>query len=170
MYQVDTQDVVIELVDVPSSDGGAPLPAVVAAEHELELIYLASEPDPEWDGTDVRVKSTASSGEPVAVVKFGRPYAHMFGPPNEEAFAGHPLAQRGVYPGGAFEVQHSSWLRALERMNSVHRYHTAARFAGFRHFIFAFHDSTFECIAKSYTCELRRGSVASVAAMTPQTW
>jgi hypothetical protein len=162
MYQVDTQDVVVDLVDVPSSEPGAPLPAVVAAEHKLELIYLASEPDPDWDGTYARVMSTASSGEPVAVVKFGRPY--------EEAFSGHPLAQRGVYPGGAFEVQHSSWLRALERMNSVHRYHTAAQFAGFRHFIFAFHDSTFECIAKSYTCELRRGSVASVAAMAPQTW
>ena len=120
MYQVDTQDAVVELVDVPAPDAGAPLPAVVAAEHELQLIYLASEPDPEWDGTYARV--------------------------------------------------HSSWLRGLERMNSVHQYHTAARFAGFRHFIFAFHDSTFECIAKSYTCELRRGSVASVAAMAPQTW
>lgn len=81
MYQVDERDSVIELRDVPKPDVGAPLPAVVAAEHQLDLIYIASEPDPDWDGTYVNVVGTDSEGQLVARIRFERPYAHMFGPP-----------------------------------------------------------------------------------------
>ena len=89
-------------------------------------------------------------------------YAHMFGPPNDEAFEGHPLSQRGLRPYAVFEVQASSWLASLERMNSVHPYHSAERFAKYKHFIFAFHDTTFECIAEGFSVSIHRGSVRSV--------
>lgn len=69
----------------------------------------------------------------------------MFGPPNDEAFAGHPLADRGLNPYSVAEVQRSSWIRGLERMNSVHARHSRERFLEHkRHFVFAFHDSTFK--------------------------
>ena len=55
----------------------------------------------------------------------------MFGPPNDEAFDGHPLARRGLRPYGAFEVTHSSWIRQLEQMNSVHPHHSPPLFEGF---------------------------------------
>ena len=106
----------------------------------------------------------------VARVTFERPYAHMFGPPNDEAFAGHPLAGRGLRPYSAAEISDSSWIRTLERMNAVHRYHDPARFEVLRHFIFAFHDTTFECVARQYTTHLERGSIASVAATRPASW
>lgn len=170
MYEVDDRDSVVELQDIPQSDVGAPLPAVVAAEHELDLIYLASEPDPNWDGTYVQVVRTNSDGELVARVRFERPYAHMFGPPNDEAFSGHPLAGRGLRPYAAWEVRESSWVRKLERMNSVHPYHNPESFSLYRHFIFAFHDTTFECIAWRYKVALERGSIASVAAARPSSW
>ena len=93
------------------------------------------------------------------VVQFESPYAHMFGPPNDEAFSGHPLASRGVAPYRVFEVDNSSWLKSLERMNSVHPHHRSEQFAGYKHYIFAFHDSTFECIAKSFKYFERRGYV-----------
>jgi hypothetical protein len=53
-------------------------------------------------------------------------------------------------PYGAFRIQNSSWIRQLERMNSVHRYHRPERYAELTHLIFSFHDSTVECVCKSW--------------------
>jgi hypothetical protein len=96
------------------------------------------------------------------LVRFTRPIAHMFGPPNDEAFAGHPLAQRGLEPYSVFEVHQSSWIRALERMNSVHPRHRPEAYARYKHFVFAFHDSVFECIAEGFELSAYRGSVSAV--------
>jgi hypothetical protein len=46
----------------------------------------------------------------VSVVEFDGPYAHLFGPPKDEAIAGHPLSARGITPYGAFRVEDSSWM------------------------------------------------------------
>jgi hypothetical protein len=170
MYQVDQSDEVVQLRDVPLPDGGAPFPAVIAAENHLALIYLVRDPDPDWDGTHVDVVGPGSKGKQVARIRFHDPYAHMFGPPNDEAFSGHPLAARGLHAWATWEILHSSWVRALERMNSVHPYHRAEHFADYRHFIFAFHDTTFECVARGYTSHIERGSIASVAAALPAGW
>jgi hypothetical protein len=62
---------------------------------------------------------------------------------------------RGLAPYGEFEVVASSWIRSLERMNRVHPRHDAARFAELRHFIFTFHDKTFECVAKGVSVVVR---------------
>jgi hypothetical protein len=161
MYSIDDRDEVIALQDVPQSSIGAPLPAVVAAEGRLLLAYLLETTDPAWDGRTVHVVHPTSADELVALVEFMRPKAHLFGPPNDEAFTGHPLAARGLHPYGAFEVRHSSWLRRLERMNAVHPRHQPAAYARLHHFVFAFHDSTFECIAERFTFEVRGGSIAA---------
>lgn len=162
MYTVDSRDTVVELKNVPQSDVGAPLPFVWADDYRLILEYLVSEPDPNWDGTYVNIVSPDTSDMLVAIVRFHRPYIHMFGPPNDEAFHGHPLASRGLTPYSAFEVIDSSWLRQLERMNSVHPYHDPQQFMeNRRHFVFAFHDSTFECIAESFSVSFHRGSLTS---------
>lgn len=87
----------------------------------------------------------------------------MFGGPNDEAFDGHPLAARGLTPYGVFEVKDSSWIRKLERMNSVHPMHNRELFLKrLRHFIFAFHDSTFECVAERFEFDLIEGSMMDV--------
>lgn len=136
--------------------------------------WLASTPSP-WrtffkilppNGTalPVRVAGPGTSGEPAAIVRFARPYASMFGPPNDEAFAGHPLAARGLRPYGAFEVQDSSWIRRLEKMNSVHPCHRPEHFSIYRHFILAFHDTTFECVATGYSHELAAGPLNELVA------
>jgi hypothetical protein len=163
VYEVDELDTVVELHDVPRPDIGAPLPHLVSDEGRVVLAYLVSEPDPAWDGTYTTVVGPDSEGQLVAIVRFRWPYAHIFGPPNDEAFNGHPLAPRGLGPYAVFEVQQSSWLRRLERMNSVHWNHDKERFlADRRHFVFAFHDSTFECIAEAFAFEVVRGSLRSV--------
>jgi hypothetical protein len=163
VYEVDDLDQVIKLHDAPKPDVGAPLPHLVCDDGRVILAYLVSEPAPAWDGSSPTVVSPDSEGCPVAIVQFRLPYAHLFGPPNDEAFSGHPLARRGLRPYAVFEVQQSSWLRRLERMNSVHPRHDKGRFlSGRRHFVFAFHDSTFECIAEGFTFEVVRGSLRSV--------
>lgn len=161
MYSVDERDRVVELRNIPQSSIGAPLPAVLAAEDRLLLAYLVEAVDSAWDGQTIRVVGPTSTDELVALVTFTSPGAHLFGPPNDEAFDGHPLAGRGLHPYGAFEVRESSWVRCLERMNSVHPNHDPAEYARLRHFVFAFHDSTFECIAEDFTFEVRGGSLAS---------
>jgi hypothetical protein len=163
MYSVDDLDTVVPLRSIPQSDVGAPLPVVVSNEYMLLLAYLVSEPDPNWGGSYVTEVSLTTGGIPVALVHFRQALAHMFGPPNDEAFGGHPLAGRGLRPYGAFEVKESSWIRRLERMNSIHPAHRPEHFTQYHHYIFAFHDSTFECIAESFDVTVERGSIDAMA-------
>jgi hypothetical protein len=164
MYTVSTGDRPRELSSVPQSSVGAPCPALIADEHSLRIAFYLEEGrlSQEWANASVRPADPNDSDDLCAVVSFSMVYAHMFGPPNDEAFAGHPLASRGLTPYAAFEVEQSSWLRDLERMNSVHPYHRPEQFTKYRHFILSFHDSTFECLAASFKVSLCRGSVERV--------
>lgn len=162
MYSIDNQDVVAERTDLPQSSVGAPCPVVLSGEHFLHLAYYLEQREEGWDGLTVRVVGEHSGGEPCALVRFAHAAAHMFGPPNDEAFAGHPLSGRGLEPYAVFEVKNSSWIRTLERMNSVHPCHQPVRFAKYKHFIFAFHDSVFECVAEGFELSVHRGSVSGV--------
>ena len=71
-----------------------------------------------------------------------------------------PLADRGLRPYGVFEIRESSWVRKLERMNAAHPYHDKHRFmSDKKHFVFSFHDTTFECVAETFTVQVSTGSV-----------
>jgi hypothetical protein len=122
-YTVDDRDSVQPLAGFPQSSIGAPTPIVIASEETLFVAFYLEQRDPNWDGTTCKVITPDTNDEPVAVVRFSGATAHFFGPPNDEAFSGHPLAARGLHAYGAFEVLSSSWIRALERMNSVHPRH-----------------------------------------------
>lgn len=160
MYEVDEKDEVLELGNVPQSSVGAPIPVVLSGEHNILLAYYLQDYDEDWNGTWVREVSIDSSNEIVAVINFNHCTAKYFGPPNEEAFSGHPLYKRGLGPYGSFEILQSSWIRKLEKLNSVHPYHKKERYMNNkRHFVFSFHDSIFECIAWDFEVELLRGSV-----------
>ena len=144
---------------------GAPLPHVVASDHRLFLIYMAAVPNPGWDGTHAEmVDATTVRREGVVVVRFRQLRAHRFGAPNDEVFAGHPLADAG-FDGtyGLWEVHNSPWLRELEVINSVHACYRPETWASLRHLFFAFHDSTFEAIADDVEhVETRSSSLAPV--------
>jgi hypothetical protein len=148
MYTVD-KDEVVPLPDIPQSSVGSPRPILLADEFAVVLAYWIEHREIGQPGTDAALDDDITE-EPTAVVVFEHCTAHLFGPPNDESFSGHPLASRGLEPYGAFEVKKSSWVRALERMNSVHPHHRPERYARLRHFILAFHDSTFECVAPGY--------------------
>src|SRR5438128_903088 len=99
-----------------------PMPVLLADEHGVALAYLIQEQKPIWEKSRAEADAT-SPQEDIAIVQFKLCRAHMFGPPNDEAFAGHPLAGRGLHSYAAFRIENSSWIRQLERMNSVHQYH-----------------------------------------------
>ena len=164
MYTVDQNDEVLALDGLPQCSVGAPLPLVLCNEHATLVAYIVEEHDPNWDGKTFRLVGPESDGELIAIVRFVDRCAIMFGPPNDEAFAGHPLASRGLESYGVFHVLHSSWIRALEGMNSIHPCHRPERYAELRHFILSFHDSTLECVAKDIkVVETFRGSMDAAA-------
>lgn len=161
MYEVDERDRVVPLEGVPQSSAGAPIPLVMADESRVVLAYYMTPTRP-WTGTPHLTDQT-SSDEPIAIICFDAE-AHMFGPPNDEAFEGHPLANRGLKPYGAFLIEDSSWIRKLERMNRVHYLHRPEPYWRLQHLVFAFHDSTFECVCGSGGFDVRtvQGSIYSV--------
>jgi hypothetical protein len=92
MYEVDDRDRIIELKQVLQSNAGAPIPHVLAAEHTvLPAYYLKDEPP---NSVEVWFRAIRPTGtdEAIAIVRFAMCVAHMFGPPNDEAFAGHRVA------------------------------------------------------------------------------
>ena len=133
MYTVEQRNQVRELTDVPFPAAGAPNPLVLADESTLVVAYLSV---------------TAA-----CLVVFKQCYASHFGLPNEGAFTSHPLAEQGLPPYGAFEVENSSWVRGLATRNLSHPRHDPQVFQRLRHWVWTFEDSVLECAALSYAAE-----------------
>ena len=171
-YTPDQRDRLVWLAGAPQSDEGAALPVVLSSDFRLLLIYGIQEGAADRDrGEPPRVVSADSEDMPLAVVEFQRPYAHIFGPPDDEAIIGHPLAGRGVHPCGRWTVEESSWIRALERMDAVHERHAPERFRALTHYIFTFRGSTFECAANDLAVTVHRGPLRGVVAeMAARLW
>ena len=155
------EEYLCEILDLPPSCPGAPIPIIVADERDLRVFYYlprhladAAEPDDpqSWE-----------SSRSVAAVSFHRVEASYFGWPNDEAIHGHPLYQKGLQPYAAYEVLESSWIATIVRRNAVHHRHRDEHFADLRHFILAFHDSTLEIIAESYKSKIVNGPVQAAA-------
>jgi hypothetical protein len=138
-------------------DTGAPMPHLMVSERRALLAFLLSEPDPAWDGSYVTIKSPADQHpEPLALVEFEKCICAKLGAPNDEVFVGHPLNGKGREPYAAQRVVNSRWLREIEAINSVHSQYRPESWRDRQHFIFWFHDSVFECIARSYKVETHR--------------
>ena len=138
-------------------DIGAPLPHLFVNDHKALLAFLLSEPDPTWDGSYVTIKSPAAEHpEPLGLVEFEGCSSAKLGSPNDEVFGGHPLEGRGLECYAAQRVVNSRWLKEVERINSVHPHYRPEAWRDLQHYIFWFHDSTFECLAKSFKVEVHR--------------
>ncbi len=160
MYTPNGNDIVKEIHDLPQSSIGAPCPLVIASEHQVAICYYLENKSEDWDGSYIKMVDQTTSSEPLAIIEFKLCYAHYCGPPNDEAFDGHPLSNKGVSPYRNYEVLESSWISHMEEMNAVHPYHKKESFLeGKRHFILAFHDSVFECIGQEYQVHIGTGSI-----------
>ncbi|QAY75615.1 hypothetical protein [Sphingosinicella sp. BN140058] len=114
-------------------DVGAPLPTLIQSDNDAHLLFLLSDDE-----------------SAVGLVRFDGCSATLFGNPGDETFPGHPLHGSGFEPYRAMRVINSPWIDQLRRIDSVHPRHNEASFAELNHFIFPFHDTTFECVARSY--------------------
>jgi hypothetical protein len=133
-------------------DTGAPLPHLLKNEHRTFLTFLLPErrSDPEV---------IEDPSESIAVVEFQRCISAKLGSPNDEVTHGHPLYGRGFEAYLPLRVENSPWIKELEAVNSVHEFYKAEQWRTLQHFIFGFHDSTFECIAESFKLEMRRSAL-----------
>ncbi|MBV9947507.1 MAG: hypothetical protein JOZ69_11700 [Myxococcales bacterium] len=132
---------------------GAPRPHVVAGSKSY-LLYMVHEPDPTWDGTTSRmVDPSGDRKERIAVVEFRRCYAHRFGGPNDEVWAGHPLYGKGLDFYRAHVIVNSPWIAAERATNEVHPQFRRETWERRQHYLLLFHDQVFECLAATYVVE-----------------
>jgi len=142
---------------------GAPLPHLLQSDYWTFLTFYVREDDPAWDGTYVTVKDPGSGVvESLALVEFVNCDSARLGSPNDEVLNGHRLDGKGLESYTAQEVVNSSWLSELERINSVHQCYEPEYWRRRHHYIFWFHDTTFECIAESFKVELFRTTMAEL--------
>lgn len=90
-------------------------------------------------------------GAGTAVVEFKRCLIARFGYPNDEARFSIPRYKDVSY--GIYEVLKSTWIEEVVRMNRYRFPHTTDAYVA-KHFLFAFHDDTFECLADDLTIEV----------------
>lgn len=127
MYAIDERDTLSPL-GIPPPDAVDPLPIVLSKDGAAVISYV----------------SFIARKDVCVIVSFPYCHTHRYGPP----LAAHPLAARGLAPVSAYEVLDSSWLRslALPKDKDPH----ALRW---KHFVFTFKSTVFECIARDYGCE-----------------
>jgi len=144
---------------------GAPSPHLIASEYQTFLIFDVRVAN--RAGTYMRVDGTMldredGSPDSVALVEFKGCASVKMGSPNEEVFGGHPLSGRGLDEYSAQLIQNSKWIAELEAINKVHQYYQAERWRTLKHYVFWFHDSTFECVAESHEVEVYQETMADL--------
>jgi len=92
----------------------------------------------------------------VGAIIFERCVATRFGPPGEE---GHALEGHGWEPHTLLEVINSAWLSKM-----------VGRTNGYSHFLISFHDTSFECIARSFRTSQLPGTFADAVQQTIEQW
>ncbi len=149
----------------PEWDGGAPSPHLLQSDHKTFLTYYVNDVDPNWNGKYLKLQNpTSNQPNKIAVVEWVSCHGAVLGGLNDEAISGHRLWKKGLEDCfyGAAIVQNSNWIEEMRKGNSVHPYHKDEMFSDLKHFILLFHDSTFECVAKSYNIEILHKSMPEV--------
>jgi hypothetical protein len=146
-------------------DIGAPLPYLLQNDCRTFLVFFLRDVDPEWDGTCVSIRR-ADSPDPsnLAVVEFKRCICTKMGTPNDEVFHRHPLNGKGLRGYSPLRVKNFLWIKELEAINSIHSGYRPEFWRTLNHYIFGFHDSTFECVAESFVVEVRKTTAPKVLA------
>jgi len=142
-------------------DTGAPLPHLFINDYCAYLSFYIRECDPEWDGSYVNVVDPKDE-TPVslALVEFKSCTIAKLGAPNDEVFHGHPLEGKGLEGYAPLVVKNSNWLEEIKAINKVHNYYKEEHWLNRNHYLFGFHDTTFECIADSFEVSLYSTNMA----------
>lgn len=142
-------DQVVKL-EVDESCKQAPSPVLFSDEHNLYMAYR------------LREQLTAPSTK-TALVKFSGFNTYKFGAPNDETFKGHPLYDNGLRPNGTYQVLNSSWMRELcVKCSAIHPHYCDLSFMNLNHYVWSFHDSTLEVIAKGFEFRQQEDALGNV--------
>lgn len=139
---MNDQDKVEELDLGISPDAGISGPLLLQDDYAAFLTFNAVRPN-----VDGRMEPAGT-----AVVEIVGCSTTKFRYPNDEALPGHPLYSKGLSYYSTFEVRQSSWVADKAAQNRV-SFPNYTR-SGLRHFVFTFHDSTFECLADDIKIEV----------------
>jgi hypothetical protein len=153
-----------QVIDIgPRWDIGAPLPHLMSNGSRAFIVCLASQPDPNWDGTYVTVVSP-SDADPSAfvVIEMWGCQEIRFGGPNDEAIRGHPLHGKGLAGYRAHEVLSSAWIEDAIKVNSVHPHHSDAPFRQLHHYALLFHDEMLEALARGISSRPVMGTMRGI--------
>jgi hypothetical protein len=153
-----------QVIDIgPRWDVGTPLPHLISNGSRAFVVCLASLPDPEWDGTYVKVVSPADADPSLFVVIEMRGCSEIrFGGPNDEAMSGHPFYGKGLDGYQAHEVFNSRWIEEAIKVNSVHPLHSDAPFRRLHHYALLFHDEMLEALALDVESRLANGTMREI--------
>jgi hypothetical protein len=153
-----------QVIDIgPLWDIGAPLPHLISNGSRAFVACLASQPDPAWDGTYVRVVSPGDEGPSLfAVIQMWGCREIRFGGPNDEAIAGYSLYGKGLAGYRAHEVSNSRWIEEAIAVNSVHPHHSDAPFRQLHHYALLFHDEMLEALALGVESRLVEGTMREI--------
>jgi hypothetical protein len=145
-------------------DVGAPLPFLFCNDYRTFLTFYVRDNDGSWDGTRVKlVDPKSNENSRLCLVTFKKCISAKLGHPNDEVHHGHPLAGRGLEGYTAQIVKNSPWLKEVAKTNSVHSNDNPSEWASLNHYVFWFHDSTFECLAESYEVEVTFETISELS-------
>ena len=146
-------------------DIGAPLPHLLQSDYRTFLLFLLGDSALPADHTHVTVVSPGNpSPSALAIVEFKGCVSAKMGAPNDEVIEGHPLHGKGLAAYRPMRVVNSPWIQELQRINSVHRQYRPERWATLSHYVFGFHDCTFECVASSFAVETTSTTIPAALA------
>ena len=128
-------------------DSGVYAPSVISDGDKLLLVYGTREIHPSYNKSTMKIIGDAQSDGFMAIIEFLGWVDFKFGMLDEETISS-PHYIEGLQPYQAYEVQNSQWLENLKLLLSPKR-----KWDNYRHFVLGFHDTRFECIAKSYSIE-----------------
>ena len=153
-----------ERIDFPVKwDTGAPLPQLLMNDYKAYLTFYVDVPDPNWDGTYANVVDPKSDDTvSLALVDFKHCLIAKLGSPNDEVLHGHALEGKGLEGYTPLIVKNSKWISEIKSINKVHNQYREEVWESYNHYLFGFHDTTFECIAKSFDVELYNKSMGEL--------
>lgn len=96
----------------------------------------------------------------VAVIELVGCWYTTFGYPNDEARFGIPRYKNVAYD--VCEVINSPWIKEITRLNR-YSFPNTKESTKLHHFVFGFHDSTFECICQTLKVEAHEQQYSEVA-------
>jgi len=127
------------------------VPSIIASEGKVLLVFATNEVLPNYDPFVLKIVGDTNSQDYMAIVEFPGLIDFKFGWINDDPislpyFVDDPWRYR------AYEVENSRWLKNPPQTYSAEEAKEQAP-KDYRHFLLVFHDSRFECIAKSYYIE-----------------